>query len=83
MINKDTTNAYQVQIQVPGASIASLDYLQAPSVSSTTGVTLGGQTFGNETTSGSLPPPRTVPALSVGGYYSVNVPAASAVLLTQ
>jgi hypothetical protein len=83
MINKDPSNAYQVQVQVPNAGLASLDYLQAPSVSSTSGVTLGGQTFGNETTSGTLPPPHTLPAISVGGYYSVNVPAASAVLLTQ
>jgi hypothetical protein len=83
LINKDTSNAYQVQVQVPNASMASLEYLQAPGLGSTSGVTLGGQTFGNDTTSGSLPPPRTLPALSVGGVYSVNVPVASAVLLTQ
>jgi hypothetical protein len=86
LINKDTTNAYQVQVQVPNANVvgrASLEYLQAPAVNSTTGVTLGGQTFGAATTTGSLPPPQTQPALAVGSTYTVNVPAASAVLLTQ
>jgi hypothetical protein len=83
LINKDTTNAYQVQVQVPNASMATLEYLQAPTIDSKSGVTLGGQSFGNETTSGSLPPPRTLPAISVGGVYSINVPVASAVLLTQ
>lgn len=86
MINKDPTNPYQVQVQVPGANIAgraSLDYLQAPAVNSTTGTTLGGQSFGNETTTGSLPAPLTQPVLAVGSSYTVNVPAASAVLLTQ
>jgi hypothetical protein len=86
MINKDVTNAYQVQVQVPNANVvgrASLEYLTAPAVNSTSGVTLGGQTFGPETTSGSLPAPQTQPALAVGSTYTVNVPAASAVLLTQ
>ncbi len=86
LINKDVTNAYQVQVQVPNANIAgraSLEYLQAPAVNSTSGVTLGGQSFGPETPTGSLPAPQTQPALAVGSSYTVNVPAASAVLLTQ
>jgi hypothetical protein len=83
VINKDPADDYQVQLQLPGASFASLEYLQAPAVSSTDGVTLGGQTFGDQTTSGTLPPPHTLPALSIGGYYSVDVPAASALLLRQ
>jgi hypothetical protein len=83
MINKDPFNAYDVQVQVPNASIASLEYLQAPSLSSTSGVTLGGRSFGNETTSGALPAPHTSPALAVAGVYTINVPVASAVLLTQ
>jgi hypothetical protein len=86
LINKDPLDAYQVQVQVPNANIAgraSLEYLQAPAVDSTSGVTLGGQTFGTATTTGSLPPPQTQPALAVGSSYTVNVPAAGAVLLTQ
>jgi hypothetical protein len=85
-INKDPANGYQVQIQVPGSDIsgqASLDWLQAPHVNSTSGVTLGGQTFGQETTTGTLGQPQTQPVLSVAGAYSFQVPPASAVLLTQ
>jgi len=45
-------------------------------------VTLGAQTFGPQSTSGTLAKPQTQPVLSVAGY-TVDVPAASAVLLTQ
>jgi hypothetical protein len=86
MINKSTSVGYQVRVQVPGSDIAgqaSLDSLRAPKVSSTTGVTLGGQSFGNQTSSGTLGAPKTQPVLSVAGSYTVDVPAASAVLLTQ
>jgi hypothetical protein len=86
MINKSTSAGYQVHVQVPGSDIAgqaSLDWLQAPKVSSTGGVTLGGQSFGNQTTSGTLGSPQTQPALSVAGSYTVDVPPARAVLLTQ
>ncbi len=86
VINKDPSNDYQVQLQVPGAEMAgqaSLDWLKAPSVSSTNGVTLGGRTFGDSSTSGTLPPPQWQPVLSVGGSYPIDVPAASAVLLRQ
>jgi hypothetical protein len=86
MINKDTARGYQVHVQVPGSDIAgqaSVDRLQAPHVNSTSGVTLGGQSFGNETTSGTLGAPQTQPVLSVAGSYTVDLPAASAVLMTQ
>jgi hypothetical protein len=86
LINKDTANGYAVQVGVPGAgtgSQASLESLSAPSASATSGVTLGGQTFGNATTTGTLPPPQTQPVTAVAGAYTVAVPAASAVLLTQ
>jgi Glycosyl hydrolase family 79 C-terminal beta domain len=84
LINKDPANAYQVQVQVPGLTgTAQLERLQAPSVSSTNGVTLGGQTFGDQTTTGTLPgPPQTETVTPVLGTYTVTVPAASAALLT-
>ena len=47
------------------------------------GAEIGGQTFGDRTTSGTLPPPQWQPVLSVGGSYPVDVPAGSAVLLRQ
>ena len=86
LINKDTAAGYQVQLQVPGAELAgqaSLQWLQAPGVGATSGVTLGGQSFGTGTTTGTLAPPQTQPVLSMAGAYTIAVPPASAVLLTQ
>jgi len=84
LINKDPSNGYQVKLQVPGAlGPAQLERLQAPSVSSTSGVTLGGQTFGGETRTGTLGKPHTETAIPVAGSYVLTVPAASATLLTQ
>jgi hypothetical protein len=85
VINKDPANTYQVQLQVAGLSgQAHLERLQAPSVSSTGGVTLGGQTFGDQTTTGTLPgPPQTEAVSPILGTYTVTVPPASAALLTQ
>ncbi len=84
VINKDPNNSYQVQLQVSGLSgAAQLERLQAPSVSATSGVTLGGQTFGNETTSGTLPgPAHTDPIFPVLGSYTFTIPAASAAMLS-
>ena len=68
-INQDTTAEHDVAVQIPGATTGgTLEALQAPSISATFGVTLGGQTFGDETTTGTLPAPATTPV----------VPAASA-----
>jgi hypothetical protein len=83
LINKDTSNDYLVQVQVPNASNANLEYLQAPAVNSSSGVTLGGQSFGTRTTTGTLPPPHTLPTAAVNGSYVVNMAPASAALLTQ
>jgi Glycosyl hydrolase family 79 C-terminal beta domain len=86
LINKDTASADQVHLTVPGADTigqASLEMLEAPGATSTAGVTLGGQTFGAKTTTGTLPPPQPNPVLSVAGSYMVNLPAGSAALLTQ
>lgn len=85
LINKDPNNTYQVQVRVPGlTSQAQLERLQAPSASSTDGVTLGGQSYGDETTTGTFPgPPQTEPVAPVLGTYTITMPAASAALLTQ
>ena len=85
VINKDPSTPYLVRIQIPGPQSAlSSETLSAPSLSATSGVTLGGQSFGARTATGVLPPdphPGSVPSLL--GYYTVAVPAASAVLLTR
>jgi hypothetical protein len=85
LINKDLSNSYDVHLQVSGfASKAQLEWLQAPTASSTDGVTLGGQSFGDSTTTGVLPgPPQTQTVIPVLGRYTITLPPASAVLLTQ
>jgi Glycosyl hydrolase family 79 C-terminal beta domain len=84
VINKDTANAHTVVVHVPGpARGAALKTLEAPAVNATSGVTLGGQSFGPETTTGTLPgPPQTTPVAPGPGGYTIRVPAASAALLT-
>jgi hypothetical protein len=84
VINKDTTTDHTVALQLPGNSTqASLETLTAPSASSTSGVTLGGQTFDPFTTTGTLPGPlQTTTVTPSAGTYTLDVPAASAELLT-
>ncbi len=84
VINKDTTSPHTVVLQVPGPTrTAALETLQAPSASATSGVTLGGQTFGPATSAGTLPGPAQTTAVDSGpGGYALQLPAASAALLT-
>jgi hypothetical protein len=84
LINKDPFNDYQVKLQVPGGiAPAELERLQAPSVDATSGVTLGGQSFGSATRTGTLGPPHTETVIPLAGTYVITVPAASAAMLTQ
>jgi hypothetical protein len=65
------------------AGPATVELMQAPSLDATTGVTLGGQSFGASTTTGVLPgPPATTPLSPVSGEYSLTLPPASAAMLT-
>jgi hypothetical protein len=83
LINDDTLNDHDVAVQVPGATtVGQEESLQAPSAASTSGVTLGGESFGDETTSGTLPPPATSPVAPSGDTYTVSLPAASAAMVT-
>jgi hypothetical protein len=84
LINKDPAAEHDVQLSVAGATTpGALETLQAPSVSSTSGVSLGGQTFGDETTTGTLPgAPATTPVAPVAGTYTVPLAAGSAAMLT-
>jgi hypothetical protein len=73
-----------VRIASPGRS-ATVERLQAPTLSSTTGVTLGGQTFGAATSTG-LPAGTSTDTTvqpGPGGGYLVTVPGHSAALLTS
>ncbi|MDQ6836594.1 MAG: glycosyl hydrolase family protein [Actinomycetota bacterium] len=84
LINKDLTNAHSVRLQIPGPPRpASLTTLRAASASSTSGVTLGGQSFGSQTSTGKLGPQHSTPlAPPRGGGYSIQLPAASAAVVT-
>ncbi len=83
LINQDS-RSHRVELQLPSAGgQAELEWLRAPSVAATAGVTLGGQTFGAETLTGSLPAPQLQPASQLLGWYSIQVPPYSAALLTR
>lgn len=84
LINKDPSAEHDVQLQVAGASgPGALEMLSAPGVSATSEVTIGGQSFGDETATGVLPgPPNTTPVAPVGQTYTVALPPGSAALLT-
>jgi hypothetical protein len=84
LINTDPGRARRVYVRVARASgSAGLEWRDAPSVHATTGVTLGGQRFGAETTTGRLAdPPRTTSMTAVDGHYAVTLPPGSAALLT-
>jgi hypothetical protein len=84
VINKDS-QPHRIELQLPpSAGRASVEWLRAPSVAATSGVTLGERSFGAETTTGVLPGPESVqPVPSLWGWYSIDVPAYSAALLTR
>lgn len=67
---------------VLGARTAQLERLVAPGVSATSGVSLGGRSFGTPTASGRLRPPVSDLVRARGGAFRVTVPAASAAVLT-
>jgi hypothetical protein len=72
----------RVGLAGPGAGEARLERLSAPSLGSSTGVTLAGRTFGSETFTGLLggaPEDSTVSPLH--GRYAIWLPAGSAALL--
>ncbi len=83
LINDDTRHARTVAVRAPGAAgVASLERLLAPSVHATSGVTLGGQTFGAATTTGLMAGvPQTTSVSAARHEYPVRLPAASAALL--
>ncbi len=84
LINKDTAHARVLALRVPAVrGVAALERLQAPSVYASTGVTLGGQSFGSVTRTGVLAGrPRKLVVVPVAGRYVVRLPAASAAMLT-
>jgi hypothetical protein len=85
LINKQNRSTFQVSLQLAGEQTdLTASTLQAPSLNSVIGVTLAGQTFGLKTTTGVLPgPPVTSTISAQDGTYSIELPPASAILLTR
>ncbi|MGN6869450.1 MAG: glycosyl hydrolase family 79 C-terminal domain-containing protein [Solirubrobacteraceae bacterium] len=83
LINKDS-HPHRVELQLPPSSAAAqLEWLRAPSASATGGVTLGGQSFGAETSTGTLGSQQAQPVAQLLGSYSIELPPASAAILTR
>lgn len=84
LINDDPAASHRVSVRIAGArGTATVEFLRAPSVSSSHGVTLAHQGFGRQTSTGALSGARaTVTVTRRGGAYSVSLPGASAALLT-
>lgn len=84
VINKSTSRSRVVAVRVPGlAGTAQLERLSAPSAQSSDGVTLGGRSFGAQTTTGTLAGAAQRDRVSTSsGAYVLRVPAASAAMLT-
>jgi hypothetical protein len=84
LINKDLTQTRATAIRAPAlAGTTTLERLQAPSARATQGVTLGGQSFGSQTTTGQLAgAPNLTFVKPAAGQYVVTLPPASATLLT-
>jgi hypothetical protein len=82
LINR-SSGSRTVTVKVPSVHGAGLlERLQAPGVAATGGVTLGGQSFGAVTRTGSLAGPQQLTAVKPsGGGYVVTLPATSAALL--
>jgi hypothetical protein len=83
LINDSLTSSALAVVRAPVApGPASLERLRAASAYATSGVTLGGRTFGATTATGVLAPPVPQSVAPRAGAYSVTLPAGSAALLT-
>ncbi|MBV8217110.1 MAG: hypothetical protein JO325_01490, partial [Solirubrobacterales bacterium] len=77
VLANEGASARKVAVRVPGTfKTATLARLTAPSASATSGVTLGGQSFGAQTATGVLAgPSQRAPVSGNGGRYAVTLPA--------
>jgi hypothetical protein len=84
IVNKNTSGTAQMTLRVPQTSgPATLETLRAPHLSSTSDVTLDGQTFGTGTSTGvATGAPTDALITPLLGHYTVSVPAGSAAMLT-
>jgi glycosyl hydrolase family 79 len=84
LVNKSPTAGESTTLRVPGATgPASISILHAHGLSSTSGVSLNGQTFGSSTSTGLLSGTAGTQVVApVKGTYTVKVPAASIEMLS-
>jgi hypothetical protein len=84
VINKSTSSARAVAIRTPTrAATATLEMMRAPSISAKTGITIGGQGFGAQTSTGQLAGgPQTRTLKQARHAYSFKLPPATAALVT-
>jgi hypothetical protein len=82
--NENPIRSMKIGLRAPAGttSPATLLRMQASGVHARRGVTLGGASFGADTTNGILPVPRTLQLDRVNGLYALSVPAGSAALVT-
>jgi hypothetical protein len=83
LINTNFSKSATVDVPLSSpAGPGTLESLRAPHIGATSGVTIGGRTFGAATTNGLLPPYQLQPVTATGGRYAVRVPPATAIMLT-
>ena len=85
LINDSLNQSATVAVQPPAgvlAPIGTLERLAAPSAYATGQISIGGRSFGAQTTSGALQAPVPQTATSSARVFRVTLPAASAALLT-
>lgn len=82
ILNKDETHAGMVKVTIPGYNIGTISRLLAPSVSSTTQVTLGNQTYDGSVDGTMQGQIQTEQITAVDGSLLVTMPTVSGALLT-
>jgi Glycosyl hydrolase family 79 C-terminal beta domain len=85
LINDSLSDAKTVRLAQPGGATkaALVEHLTAPSAAATAGVTLAGQSFGAETSTGTLEGSfRPGRLKAVNGQYVIQLPAASAAMVS-
>jgi hypothetical protein len=84
LINEYHRDTKYVRLRIPGArASAKLMWLRAPSIAATSGITLGGQSFGATTSTGLLAgKQQLINVASINNTYVLKLPPASAAVLT-
>jgi hypothetical protein len=82
VINKDETKSGAVTLTIPGYSTGTVSMLLAPSLSSQTGVTLGGQTYDGSVDGTMQGGSSNSPISAVNNSFTMTMPVVSAALVT-